>query len=89
MVIGVSPDSVKSHQKFKAKYELPFTLLADSEHEVAEAYCAWGEKKSYGVTNEGILRTTYIIDEDGKIARVFEKVKARGHGDQVLGALGD
>ncbi len=88
VVLGVSPDSVKSHQKFKSKYGLPFTLLADTEHRVAEAYGAWGEKKMYGRTYEGILRTTYLIDEKGKIAQVFAKVKPKGHGDQVLNALG-
>lgn len=89
MVLGVSPDSVKSHQGFKAKYDLPFPLLADTEHKVAEAYGAWGEKRLYGKTFEGILRTTYIIDEDGMIERVFEKVKPRGHGAQVVEALGE
>ncbi len=87
-VLGVSPDSVKSHQKFKAKYELPFTLLADRDHKVAEAYGAWGEKKMYGKTYDGILRTTFLIDEKGVIAEVFSKVKPKGHGDQVLNALG-
>ncbi len=87
VVLGVSPDSVKSHQKFKAKYDLPFTLLADRDHAVAEAYGAWGEKKMYGKTYEGILRTTFIIDEEGRVEQVFEKVKPKGHGEQVLNAL--
>ncbi len=87
-VLGVSPDSVKSHQKFKAKYELPFTLLADPDHRVADAYGAWGEKKRFGRTYERILRTTYLIDEEGKIAEVFAKVKPKGHGGQVLESLG-
>lgn len=87
-VLGISPDSVQSHQKFKAKYELPFTLLADRDHKVAEAYGAWGEKKMYGKTYEGILRTTFLIDEKGVIAEVFSKVKPKGHSDQVLQALG-
>lgn len=87
-VLGVSPDGVESHQKFKAKYELPFTLLADRDHKVAEAYGAWGEKKLYGKTYEGILRTTFLIDEKGVIAEVFSKVKPKGHSDQVLRALG-
>ncbi len=88
VVLGVSPDSVASHQKFKAKYELPFTLLSDRDHAVAEAYGAWGEKKMYGKTYQGILRTTYLIDEQGVIEEVFQKVKPKGHGEQVLRALG-
>jgi peroxiredoxin Q/BCP len=87
VVLGVSPDSVKSHQKFKAKYDLPFPLLADTDHSVAEAYGAWGEKKMYGKTYQGILRTTFIIDENGTVEQVFEKVKPKGHGDQVLEAV--
>ncbi len=87
-VLGVSPDSVASHQKFKAKYELPFTLLSDRDHAVAEAYGAWGEKKMYGKTYQGILRTTYLIDEQGVIEQVFQKVKPKGHGEQVVRALG-
>jgi peroxiredoxin Q/BCP len=87
VVLGVSPDSVASHQRFKAKYGLPFALLADPDHSVAAAYGAWGEKKMYGKTYEGILRTTFIIDEKGRIEQVFEKVKPKGHGDQVLNAL--
>ncbi|MGD8869238.1 MAG: thioredoxin-dependent thiol peroxidase [Gemmatimonadales bacterium] len=86
-VLGVSPDSVASHQKFKAKYGLTFTLLSDPDHSVADAYGAWGEKKMYGKTYEGILRTTFVIDEAGKIEGVFEKVRPKGHGDQVLAAL--
>lgn len=89
VVLGVSPDGVESHQRFKAKYDLPFRLLADPNHEVAEAYGAWGEKKRYGRTYKGILRTTFLIDEAGKIESVFENVKPKGHGDQVLGALAD
>lgn len=87
VILGVSPDGSASHQKFKQKYDLPFTLLSDPDHAVAEAYGAWGEKERYGKTYEGILRTTFLIDEEGKIAKVFEKVKAEGHGDQVLEAL--
>lgn len=86
-VLGVSPDSIESHLKFKSKYELPFTLLSDPDHSVAAAYDAWGEKKMYGKTFEGILRTTYVIDEQGVVERVFRKVKAKGHGGQVLSAL--
>ena len=86
-ILGISPDSVASHHKFKAKYSLPFNLLADPDHSVADAYGAWGEKKMYGKTYEGILRTTFIIDGKGKIEQVFQKVKPKGHGDQVLKAL--
>lgn len=86
-VLGVSPDSVASHQKFKAKYGLTFTLLSDPDHSVAAAYGAWGKKKRYGRTYEGILRSTFIIDEEGKIEGVFANVRPKGHGDQVLAAL--
>jgi len=86
-VLGVSPDSVKSHVGFKTKYSLPFALLSDPDHEVAEAYGAWGEKKMYGKTYEGILRSTFLIDEEGCIAKVFPKVKPAGHSQEVLEAL--
>ena len=86
-VLGVSPDSVKSHDGFKAKYSLPFALLSDPDHEVAEAYGAWGEKKMYGKTYEGILRSTFLIDEEGRIIKVFPKVKPAGHSQKVLEAL--
>jgi thioredoxin-dependent peroxiredoxin len=86
-VLGVSPDSVKSHVGFKSKYSLPFALLSDPDHEVAEAYGAWGEKKMYGKTYEGILRTTFLIDEEGRIIKVFPKVKPAGHSQEVLAAL--
>lgn len=87
VVLGVSPDSVGSHEKFKRKYNLPFPLLADPDHAVAEAYGAWGEKSMYGRKHEGILRTTFLIDREGRIARVFEKVKPEGHAAEVLAAL--
>lgn len=87
VVLGVSPDSVKSHQGFKLKYALPFHLLSDPDHKVAEAYGAWGEKKRYGRTYKGILRTTFIIDEEGRIAHVFANVEPEGHTDQVLAVL--
>ncbi|HSJ53479.1 MAG TPA: thioredoxin-dependent thiol peroxidase [Anaerolineae bacterium] len=86
-VLGVSPDPVKSHRKFKAKHNLPFALLSDPDHRVAETYGAWGEKQMYGKTYEGILRTTYIIDEEGRIAKVFAKVTPREHAQEVLEAL--
>jgi peroxiredoxin Q/BCP len=86
-VIGVSPDSVKSHDNFKSKYTLPFVLLSDPEHEVAEAYGAWGEKKMYGRTYMGIIRSTYIIDEEGFIVKVFPKVRPKNHSQEVLAEL--
>ena len=87
VVLGVSPDSVASHQKFRDKFSLPFPLLADADHAVAEAYGVWGEKSMYGRKYQGILRTTFIIDPAGRIAHVFEKVKPRGHAAEVLDAL--
>lgn len=89
VVLGVSPDPVTSHVKFKAKYKLPFPLLADVDHAVAEAYGAWGEKSMYGRKYFGILRTTFIIDTEGRVARVFQKVKPKGHAGEVLAALRD
>ena len=88
VVLGVSPDPVASHQKFKQKYQLPFPLLADTDHGVASAYGAWGEKSMYGRKYQGILRTTFLIDPEGRISRVFEKVQPAGHASEVLAALG-
>jgi peroxiredoxin Q/BCP len=82
--LGVSPDSIKSHIKFIAKYELQFSLLADEEHEVAEAYGAWGEKSMYGKTYMGILRSTFIINEKGIIEKVIEKVDTKAHTKQLI-----
>jgi peroxiredoxin Q/BCP len=87
VVLGVSPDDVPSHQKFKRKYQLPFPLLADRDHAVAERYGAWGEKSLYGRKYFGIKRTTFVIDAQGRIAKVFESVKPKGHAAQVLEAL--
>jgi peroxiredoxin Q/BCP len=87
LVFGVSPDGAASHQRFRAKYRLPFTLLADPDHAVAEAYGAWGEKSMYGRKYQGILRTTFVIDGTGTVRRVFEKVKPEGHADEVLAAV--
>ncbi len=87
VVLGVSPDGVASHGKFKQKYSLPFPLLADETHEVAEAYGTWGEKTMYGNKYMGVLRTTFVIDEQGRIAKIFEKVKPEGHAGEVLAAL--
>ncbi len=86
-ILGVSPDSPKSHAKFKEKYGLPFTLLADEDHSVADLYGVWGPKKLMGRSYEGILRTTFLIDSDGKIRRVFENVKPAEHSQEILEAL--
>ncbi|HSE25976.1 MAG TPA: thioredoxin-dependent thiol peroxidase [Pyrinomonadaceae bacterium] len=88
-LLGVSPDSEASHQKFITKYKLPFTLLADRDHAIAEAYGVWGEKKFMGRTYMGVLRTTFLIDEKGKIKKVFEKVKPEDHATEVLEAFSD
>jgi len=87
-IIGISPDKVESHKKFKDKYSLPFTLLADPDHQVCEAYGVWGLKKSYGREYEGVYRTTFIIGPEGKIQRVFENVKPSDHSQEVLRELG-
>lgn len=87
VVLGVSPDGVKSHQKFAARYELPFPLLADTDNAAAEAYGVWKEKSMYGRSYMGIERTTFLIDEHGRIARVWPKVKVTGHAAEVLAAL--
>ena len=89
IVLGVSPDDVKSHQKFREKYELPFTLLADTEHAVAEAYGVWQEKSMYGRNYWGNERTTFLIDREGKVARVFEKVQPEGHAEKVAVVLAE
>ena len=89
VVLGVSPDPVDSHVKFRKKFDLPFPLLADTDHAVAEAYGVWGEKSMYGRKYEGIHRTTFLIGPDGRIARVFEKVKPKGHAAEVLAALAE
>ncbi len=82
-ILGVSPDSVASHVRFKEKYKLPFSLLADEDHSVLEAYGAWGMRKA----RMGVLRTTFLIAPDGKIAHVFEQVKPQGHSTEILAAL--
>ena len=87
VVLGVSPDKAESHVKFKAKYDLPFTLLADPDHAVAEQYGVWGEKKNYGKTYMGIIRSTFVIDENGKLKKVMRNVKPDTHADKVLAAL--
>lgn len=87
LVFGVSKDDEKSHQKFTEKYSLNFPLLSDPTGKMIEKYGAWGEKKLYGRTYMGILRSTFIIDEDGRIMKVFPKVSPEGHADEVLAAL--
>jgi peroxiredoxin Q/BCP len=86
-VLGVSPDNVASHGKFKSKYGLPFTLLADPDHEVAEKYGVWTERKNYGKTYMGINRSTFIIDPEGNIARAMIGIKPAGHASAVLDSL--
>jgi thioredoxin-dependent peroxiredoxin len=86
-ILGVSPDTVESHVKFKAKYNLPFTLLADIGHKVCDLYQVWGRKKSMGREYDGVFRTTFVISPDGKIVKVFENVKPDGHSQEVLAAL--
>ncbi len=87
VVLGVSPDSVESHEKFRAKYELPFTLLADPDHEVSELYGVWGEREYAGKKYLGVERSTFLIDADGNIAGVMRGVKPAEHAGDVLAAL--
>lgn len=87
-ILGISPDSQESHAKFSQKYQLPFTLLADPDHRVCEAYGVWGTKQMFGKEYEGVFRTTYLIDPEGRIEEVFEKVKPDVHSQQVLEVLG-
>ena len=87
VVIGVSTDSVMSHQNFKSKYSLPFTLVADPEREIVNQYGVWVEKKNYGRSYMGVARTTLVIDEAGIIERIFEDVRVKGHAGAVLGSL--
>jgi len=87
VVLGVSPDDERSHGRFRDKYELPFTLLADTDHQVAERYGVWGEKTYRGRTYLGVKRWTFVIDEDGNVKKVFPDVKPAEHADNVLAAL--
>ena len=87
VVLGVSPDGEASHARFRAKYELPFPLLADTEHATAEDYGVWVEKRNYGKTYMGVERSTFVIDADGNLASVLRKVKPDTHADEVLAAL--
>jgi peroxiredoxin Q/BCP len=86
-ILGVSPDPVKSHAKFAGKHELPFTLLADVDKEVSQAYGVWKEKSMYGRKYMGVERTTFVIDPEGIVRKVFPKVKVTGHSDAVLEAV--
>ena len=87
VVLGVSPDSPKKHVKFREKYHLPFSLLSDQEHTVAEAYGTWVEKRMYGKTYMGMERSTFVIDADGNVAKIMRKVKPAEHAADVLAAL--
>lgn len=89
VILGISPDSVSSHKKFAEKYNLPFTLLSDEGKEVVEEYGVWKEKSMYGKKYMGVERTTFIIDEEGKIKKIFNKVKVDGHNSEVIEALKD
>jgi peroxiredoxin Q/BCP len=86
-ILGVSPDTVASHVKFKKKFQLPFPLLADVGHKVCDLYGVWGPKKFIGREYEGVLRTTFLIDENGNIVKVFEKVRPAEHSAELLSAL--
>ena len=88
VILGVSPDSVASHVKFKKKYQLPFPLLADIGHKVCDLYGVWGPKKFVGKEYEGVLRTTFLIDPAGNIVKVFEKVRPAEHSAELLSVLG-
>lgn len=86
-VIGVSPDDVASHKKFAEKFDLPFTLVADTDHRVCEAYGVWQEKNMYGRKSMGVVRSTFLIDREGVIRKVYPRVKVDGHSDAVLEAI--
>ena len=88
VILGVSPDDVKSHAKFKKKFQLPFPLLADEGHKVCDLYGVWGPKKFMGREYDGVLRTTFLIDDEGRIARVFENVRPADHSADLLSELG-
>ena len=86
MILGISPDAPAAQAKFKQKHELPFTLLCDTDNEVAQTYGVWKEKSMYGKKYMGIERTTFLIDKKGKIAKIFRKVKPEGHAEEVYAA---
>ena len=83
-VIGISPDSVESHQKFRIKYQLPFTLIADPKRQIIDKYGVWGEKNLYGHSHMGIHRTTFVIDEKGFITKIFKKPKTKMHAEEIM-----
>lgn len=87
VILGISPDSVESHKKFAEKYNLPFTLLSDEPREVIEKYDVWKEKNNYGKKYMGVERTTFLIDENGIISKIFPKVKVDGHDQELIEAL--
>ncbi|WP_339733727.1 thioredoxin-dependent thiol peroxidase [uncultured Gimesia sp.] len=87
VILGISPDSVASHEKFATKFELPFILLSDENHEIAEKYGVWVEKMNYGKKYMGIQRSTFLINKEGKIAAAWPKVKVNGHAEEVAEAL--
>jgi thioredoxin-dependent peroxiredoxin len=87
VLVGVSPDKEAAQSKFRSKFSLPFQLLADTEHVVAEAFGVWAEKKFMGKTYMGVSRSTFVLDRDGRVAHVFPKVKPEGHADEVYAVL--
>lgn len=87
VILGVSPDTVKKQAKFKVKWDLPFPLIADEDHAIADAYGVWGPKKFMGREYEGVHRTTFIIDKDGKVKKVFEKVRPAEHSQEILAEM--
>jgi len=87
VLLGISKDGEESHQKFISKFDLPFTLLCDEDHAVAEAYGAWGEKSMYGRKYMGIVRTTVVVDAEGNVEQIYEKVKPKDHSKELLGVL--
>ena len=87
VILGASPDTVKAQAKFREKFSFPFALLADKDHALAESYGVWKEKSMYGRKYMGVERTTFVIDKEGRVSHVFEKVKPAGHAQQVLSAL--
>lgn len=88
VIIGISKDNARSHKKFAEKFELPFILLSDEDKEVMQAYGAWGEKSMYGKTFMGVIRKTFLIDEDGKIVKIYPKVRVNGHSEAILKEFG-
>jgi peroxiredoxin Q/BCP len=86
-ILGISPDTPEKHAKFKNKYNLPFTLLADKDHKICELYGVWGRKKFMGKEYDGVFRTTFLINPEGKIIKVFENVKPEGHSNEILKTL--